>query len=71
MRDPSRDQKKEENDASLADLETEERRRFSWLTILHEHLVPSRRADALKVLEIARRRWLEAREALRRRRPID
>jgi hypothetical protein len=67
MRDPSRDQKKEDN-PSIADLETEERRRFSWLTILHEHLVPSRTADALKVLEIARRRWLEAREALRRRR---
>ena len=67
MRGPSRDQQ-EVTDASLAALETEERRRFSWLTILHEHLVPNRTAEALKVLEIARRRWLEAREALNRRR---
>jgi hypothetical protein len=67
MRGPSQDQH-EVNDASLAALETEERRRFSWLTVLHEHLVPSRTAESLKVLEIARRRWLEARDALHRRR---
>ncbi|MBS0541783.1 MAG: hypothetical protein JSR47_23665 [Proteobacteria bacterium] len=58
-------------DQELAELEDEVRRRFSWLSMLHEHLAACRTAEAPKVLEIARRRWLEAREALRRRRAAD
>jgi hypothetical protein len=50
---------------SLAELEAEERRRFSWLSLLHERLTQSRTANGLRLLEIARRRWLEARSALR------
>jgi hypothetical protein len=50
---------------SLAELEREERRRFSLLSLLHERLTQSRTVNGLRLLEIARRRWLEARSALR------
>jgi hypothetical protein len=50
---------------SLTELEQEERRRFSLLSLLHERLTQSRTANGLRLLEIARRRWLEARSALR------
>lgn len=53
-----------QQDASLAELEQEELRRFSWLSLLHERLSNSRSANGLRLLEIARRRWLEARNAL-------
>ena len=52
-------------DTSLSPLEQEERRRFSWLSLLHERLSQSRTANGLRLLEIARQRWLEARDALR------
>ncbi len=50
---------------SLTELEQEERRRFSLLSLLHEQLTQSRTVNGLRLLEIARRRWLEARSALR------
>ena len=58
------------NDAQLAELQEREQLWFSWLTILHDRLTKVRpsdplRAEGRKVLEIATRRWLEAREALR------
>jgi len=40
----------------------EERWRFS---LLHERLTHSQTANGRRLLEIARRRWLEARSALR------
>jgi hypothetical protein len=54
----------------LAQLQEEEQLWFSWLTVLHDRLSKIRPSDPLraeghKVMEIARRRWLEAREALR------
>jgi len=54
----------------LAQLLEQEQLWFSWLTVLHERLSkvnPSESvaAEGQKVLEIAKRRWLEAREALR------
>lgn len=57
------------DDARLAKLQEQEQLWFSWLTVLHERLNKVRprdplRAEGQKVLEIARRRWLEAREAL-------
>lgn len=56
--------------ARLANLQEEEQLWFSWLTILHDRLNKVRpndplRAEGQKVLEIATRRWVEAREALR------
>jgi hypothetical protein len=56
--------------ARLTQLQEQEQLWFSWLTVLHERLNKVRPRDPLrtegqKVLEIARRRWLEAREALR------
>jgi hypothetical protein len=58
------------NDALLAQLQEQEQLWFSWLTVLHERLNKVRPRDPLrtegqKVLEIACRRWLEARDALR------
>ena len=54
-------------DGSLTRLLDQERMWFSWVTVLHERLdkldMPSGGHD---ILEIARKRWLEAREALRR-----
>jgi hypothetical protein len=56
-------------DSRLATLQEQERLWFSWLTVLHERLNKLKPGDAasegLKVLEIARRRWAEARTALR------
>ena len=50
---------------SLTELEQEERRQFSLVSLLHERLTQSRTANGLRLLEIARRRWLKARSALR------
>ena len=56
-------------DARLAKLREQEQLWFSWLTVLHERLSKVKpgenvAAEGQKVLEIARRRWLEAKEAL-------
>jgi hypothetical protein len=56
-------------DARLATLLEQEQLWFSWLTVLHERLSKVKPNDGLategqKVLEIAKRRWLEAKEAL-------
>ena len=56
-------------DARMAKLLEQEQLWFSWLTVLHERLGKLKPGDSTaegkKVLEIARRRWLEAKEALR------
>ena len=57
-------------DSRLARLQEQEQLWFSWLTVLHERLSKVAAEEAVagegrKVLEIARRRWVEAREALR------
>ena len=57
-------------DARLVQLQEQEQLWFSWLTILHDRLNKVRpndplRAEGKKVLEIATRRWVEARDALR------
>jgi hypothetical protein len=56
-------------DDRLVKLREQEQFWFSWLTVLHERLSKVRpgetvAAEGQKVLEIARRRWLEAKEAL-------
>jgi len=57
------------DDARVAKLLEQEQLWFSWLTVLHERLGKLKPGDSAaegkKVLEIARRRWLEAKEALR------
>ena len=59
----------------MAKLLEQEQLWFSWLTVLHERLGKLKPGDSAaegkKVLEIARRRWLEAKEALRDYRPND
>ena len=62
------------SDARLAQLQEQEELWFSWLAVLHDRLNKVRPNDPLRaggqgVLAIARRRWLEAREALRQFRP--
>jgi hypothetical protein len=57
-------------DSRLVELQEQEQLWFSWLTILHHRLNKVRpndplRAEGQKVLEIATRRWVDAREALR------
>jgi hypothetical protein len=54
------------SDAQLAHLQEQEQMWFSWVTILHERLDKADMAGNLAVLEIARTRWLEAKEALQR-----
>lgn len=52
----------------LTRLRRQERQWFAWLTILHERLGKEDSpllAESRTVLEIAKKRWLEAREALR------
>ena len=58
--------------ARLAKLLEQEQLWFSWLTVLHERLgkvkpgaAEGMQTEGQKVLEIAKRRWLEAKEALR------
>ena len=68
--EPSDRQAPEERDERLAQLQEQEQLWFSWVTVLHERLTQVRPDDALvaegrKVLEIARQRWLGAKEALR------
>jgi hypothetical protein len=54
-------------DGQLAHLLEVERMWFSWVTVLHERLGKAdMQADGHDVLEIARKRWVEAKEALRR-----
>jgi hypothetical protein len=53
-------------DARMAQLHEQEQLWFSWVTILHERLDKADMRDNRAVLEIARRRWLEAKEALQR-----
>jgi hypothetical protein len=53
-------------DARLAHLQEQEQLWFSWVTILHERLDKADMKGNLAVLEIARTRWLEAKEALQR-----
>ena len=60
-------------DSRLAKLLEQEQLWFSWLTVLHDRLSKvkpgeSVAAEGQKVLEIAKRRWLEAKEALRQHR---
>jgi hypothetical protein len=56
-------------DARLSKLLEQEQLWFSWLTVLHDRLSKVKpgegvAAEGQKVLEIAKRRWLEAKEAL-------
>jgi hypothetical protein len=51
---------------SIANLRKEERRWFSWLSVLHECVGRADTPNGEAILEIARRRWLRARGALRR-----
>jgi hypothetical protein len=53
-------------DARLAHLQEQEQLWFSWVTILHERLDKADMKGNLAVLEIARTRWLEAKDALQR-----
>ncbi len=53
-------------DAQLTHLQEQEQLWFSWVTILHERLGKADVAGNLEVLEVARRRWLEAKGALKR-----
>jgi len=53
-------------EAPATDLEREERRWFSWLSVLHERVSKANSPNGVIVLEIAKKRWLRAREALRR-----
>jgi len=53
----------------LAHLHEQEQLWFSWLTVLHERLSKvkpgeSVAAEGQKVLEIAKQRWIEAKEEL-------
>jgi membrane-anchored protein YejM (alkaline phosphatase superfamily) len=48
----------------IAELRKEERRWFSWLSVLHEQVSKSDSANAAVVLDVAKKRWLKAREAL-------
>ena len=50
----------------FTDLQKEERRWFSWLSVLHERMSKADSQNAAVVLDIAKKRWLGAREALRR-----
>ena len=63
------------DNARMAKLLEQEQLWFSWLTVLHERLGKLKPGDSAaegkKVLEIARRRWLEAKEALRHYHPAD
>lgn len=55
-----------QSDASLATLRKEERQWFSWLSVLHECVTKAETPNGAIILDIARKRWLRAREALRR-----
>jgi hypothetical protein len=60
-------------DSKLAQLERQERLWFSWLAVLNERLMTAKPGDAIltegqKILEVAKRRWAEARDALRQHR---
>jgi hypothetical protein len=52
----------------LAHLRRQERQWFAWLTILHERLTKEDQGpltnESLRVLQIAKKRWLEAKLAL-------
>jgi hypothetical protein len=56
-------------DARLTQLVEQEQLWFSWVTVLHDRLSKRRPGEpvgeARTVLEIARRRWAEAKETLR------
>ena len=52
-------------DERLVQLQEQERLWFSWVTILHERLDKADMRDSHDVLEIAKQRWLDAKEALR------
>jgi hypothetical protein len=52
-------------DASLTALRKEERRWFSWLSVLHECVAKADTPNGVIILDIAKKRWLRAREALR------
>jgi hypothetical protein len=54
------------SDARLAQLQEQEQLWFSWVTILHERLDKADMKGNHAVLEVARKRWLEAKEALLR-----
>jgi hypothetical protein len=70
MWDPSKDGKPA-TDRSLTELKQDEQRWFSWLSLLHERLPTTRTPNGLRLLEIARRRWLEARNAVNQKDPGD
>ncbi len=52
----------------LARLQRQERQWFAWLTVLHERLSRDGQGplteESRRVLEIAKKRWLEAKDAL-------
>jgi hypothetical protein len=54
-----------QSDASLTDLRKEERQWFSWLFVLHECVTKADTPNGEIILDIAKKRWLRAREALR------
>jgi len=51
-------------DQRLAHLREQERMWFSWVTVLHERLGKPDVHKGLDVLEIAKKRWLDAKQAL-------
>ena len=53
-------------DQRLARLREQERMWFSWVTVLHERLDKPDMHQSLDVLEIAKKRWLDAKQALHR-----
>jgi len=53
-------------DTRLAELQEQEKLWFSWVTILHERLDKADMKGNRAVLDVARKRWLEAKEALQR-----
>lgn len=55
------------SDPPISELRKEERRWFSWLSVLHERVSKADLPNAAIILDIARKRWLGAREALNRR----
>ena len=62
---PEQDDDQTDPNASLDSLRKEERRWFSWLSVLHERVTKADSSNAAVVLDIAKKRWVEAREALR------
>ncbi len=54
------------SEPDITDLRKEERRCFSWLSVLHERGTRTNSPNTAIILDIAKKRWLQARDALRR-----